>query len=135
MVARGQHVDVLVGSRAVLGAENTEVADVPDSVANDRGRNNVPNLDRDVDHAADRSGLSNPVELPVVRVHGVQSVLVRRHAVPRAIGLEVREIRVSHRIGRLEGAEVRQHRPGRARPNLDHAVRDRGHAVRAARSG
>src|SRR6266481_9433113 len=38
-------------------------------------------------------------------------------------------------MSRLESAEVRQHRPGRARPDLDHAVRDRGYAVRTARSG
>src|SRR5437763_11259062 len=65
--ARGEHVDVLVRRRPVRGPEEPEVADVPDAVVGESGRNNMPNLGGEVEHAADRSGLSHTVELTMVR--------------------------------------------------------------------
>ena len=106
-----------------LVREHAEVADVEVApVVREGRRNDVALARREVDDAAEVTAGPDPVDLPVVRLDGVERTVDSDHVEPGAVGLEVERLRMRDWVRSLEGTEVRDHRPAAVLVDADDPV-------------
>src|SRR5207253_2575485 len=92
--------------RIALDREGVEVRYIEVAVGRDDRRDDMALASADVGNPADLPAGGDAVELPVVRLDGVQGAAVRDHAVPGAVRLEIRRKGICDGVRHLESAQI-----------------------------
>src|SRR5882724_8889047 len=88
--------------------------------------------ERDVGNSADTSAGSDRIQFTVIRFDSVQNPTPGDPTIPCAVWFKVVGLRVRHRVGLQEGAEIGDHGPATRGINSNHSVFRTGQAMRAS---
>ena len=77
----------------------------------------------------------DPVQLSVIRFDGKEIISHVNHAIPRAVRLKIRRVRMKHRMSLLELTQVGHNGPVPAMRDTNDGIGDARNTMRAAGAG